>query len=77
MINAVDKLCLDALGKEYNSQSYYFYSTDDEDVAAVTRYLTHAAQLGVLAEEVYISLSDTDEAHDSYAHDNIVGIMAL
>ena len=63
MLNAVDKLCLDELkkvtGEEYYKAGYrytpYYYEVSGS-VENATRYLTHAAQIYMLAQDVYIEL---------------------
>ncbi len=63
MLNAVDRLCLDELkkvtGEEYYKAGYrytpYYYEVSGS-VENATRYLTHAAQIYMLAQDVYIDL---------------------
>ena len=73
MINAVDSLCSNILTE--SNTKHYFYGTTSENANNAIRFLTNAAQLRILAEQVYKDLGNTDAEHDQYAMDNISSLI--
>ena len=76
MINAADRLSLASINKvDSCSGSYYFYEAKKDDPSDTIRYLTHSAQLSMLAEQVYIDLPNSDKTHDALAMQNIKSVI--
>lgn len=69
MLNATDKLCLASVEKVHDL--HYYYVPIDSKGTETLRYLTHASQLIMLAENVYIGIPNTDALHDELAQQNI------
>lgn len=71
MIDSANKLCTDSFEKISYGMNRNYYVTKESDSSTALRYLTHVAQLSMLAEKVYIDMKNTDAFHDGEAQKNI------
>ena len=71
MIDSANKLCINSFEKISYGMNLNYYVTKESDSSTALRYLTHVAQLSMLAEKVYIDMKNTDAFHDGEAQKNI------